>query len=173
MTRPDVEDLKAALASSREELLRAIAGINETQFKQRPAASDAGQQPWCIAEVLAHLLSTDLVWTRRIDLALRDDGASVEPTDPALAEAQVRAGRSAPVPQLVLGLLGSQREFDKLIDRADSEDGFGRAIEHSARGRITVEWMLTEYALNHLREHAGQIEALRQLVGATPLGATP
>ena len=148
--------------------MRSIEGVTEEQFKRRPPATATDPEPWSIAEVLAHLLATSRIWGERINLALTRDDAEVASTDPAAHEAQARAGRFAPVPQLIHGLLAADREFALLIERAAREATFGHSLRHPIRGQISVAWMLQTYAIEHEAEHAAQIEALRQIVGAKP-----
>jgi len=160
-------ELRADLVAGRERLLGAIASVSEQEFKRRPAEGG-----WSIAEVLAHLLATERLWAKRIELALAAEGARVEASDPTQHEEQARAGRVAPVPQLIHGLLASQRELERLIDRAGREDAFERALEHSRRGRITVGWMLRN-AVEHVGEHAAQVEALRAAMEEPGAGNSP
>ena len=171
----DVEALKDELRAGRERLLAAIAGVSEEQFKRRPtsppnphSASREGEQGWSIAEVLAHLLALERAWSERIAQALAEDGAEVRPiADETLAEA-ARAGRVAPVPQLIHGLLAARRELGGLIDRAAAvEAGFERAVMHPRRGRLTVAWMVRTYGIEHEAEHTTQIEAIRKEMEGT------
>jgi uncharacterized damage-inducible protein DinB len=161
------EALKTEMAELRQRLLDSLAGVTEEQFRRRPTGMGDGENAWCISEVLAHLLATEKLWAGRIDRALREDGAAIEPTDPALNEAQARAGRLSPVPQLTHGLIASGRELEALIDRAGQEaDGFERGLAHPRRGRVTVQWIIETYAIGHLREHVAQIEAAKLAIGA-------
>jgi uncharacterized damage-inducible protein DinB len=163
-------ELTSDLAAARARLLAAIAGVSEEQFKRRPPRRDGEDPPWSIAEVLAHLLATSRIWAERVELALDRDGAPVTPTDPAAQAEQTRAGRTAPVPQLIHGLLANERQFRRLIERAGRENGLDRAIEHPRHGRLSVAAMLRRYAIDHEVEHATQIEALRTAVAAAPAG---
>src|SRR3990170_2363834 len=171
----DVEALKDELRAGRERLLAAIAGVSEEQFKRRPtsppnphSASREGEQGWSIAEVLAHLLDLERMWTRRIAMALDAPEATVQPSDDAAHQAAARAGRVAPVPQLIHGLLAARRELGGLIDRAAAvEAGFERAVMHPRRGRLTVAWMVRTYGIEHEAEHTTQIEAIRKEMEGT------
>jgi uncharacterized damage-inducible protein DinB len=163
-------ELKEELGLVRERLLQAIAGVTEEQFKRRPASGE-GEAAWSIAEVLAHLLATHRLRAERIAIALDRDGAEIEPSAPDAHETRARAGRAAPVPQLIHGLLASWREIERLIDRAaETERGLDRAVLHPQQGRQTVAWMAREKIIDHEREHTLQIEALRDVIGAAPLG---
>ena len=165
------DELRQQLAEGRERLLRAIAGVSEEQFKRRPP-KDGDEQPWSIAEVLAHLLQQEKLRTERIAIALRDDGATITPSPPELHVDAARAGRTAPVPQLIHGLLAARRELDRAIESLD-DDGLQHSVVHPQLGKQTVEFMLREKLIDHEAEHTAQIEALRELVGAPPTANHP
>ena len=165
MTNPD--GLKQDLATTRERLMAAIAGVSEQQFKKRPAATPEDPEPWCIAELLAHILDFEQLWMARIAQALDRPESAVEPSDDATHQATARAGRLAPVPQLVHGLVAARRGLDQLVDRAGAGDGLNRAVLHPTRGRLTVAWMVQTYGIGHQQEHIGQIERLKELVGTS------
>lgn len=169
VTAAEAGDLKQRLQTSRERLLRAIAGITEEQFKRRIEAAD-GSGRWSIAETLSHLLAAQRLWSVRIEAALQADGAAVSASQPDWNDEQARLGRFAPVPQLVHGLLASQRQMERLVQRAaENPDALDRAVLHSTRGRLTVREMLDRFGLALIDEHAARIEALRVIVGAKPV----
>jgi DinB superfamily len=159
----EAEDLRASLSAVRERLLTSIAGVSEELFKKRPPATDEETGPvWCIAEVLAHLLQQERLRGERIALALQQDGVEIAPsTDEAHHEA-ARAGRGAPVPQLIHGLLASRREIERLLDQAvSSNDGLDRATYHPRLGRQTIGWIVREKVIAHEAEHVAQIESIK------------
>ncbi len=167
---PTAVELRESLTASRQRLLHAISGVGEEQFKRRPATDDGAEPGWCIAEVLAHLLATEHLRAGRIAAALEQDGAEIEPSDPEAQQREARAGRHAPVPQLIHGLLAVRREIELLLQRAaNSENGLQRAVVHPRLGRQAVESMISEGIVAHETEHAIQIEALREQVGAPPV----
>ena len=176
MTNPasadSFEALRRDLAASRERLLSAIAGVTEEQFKRRtppPSPLPAGgegerqQEPqWSIAEVLAHLLASERLRAERIAVALMADGTTITPSDSEAHREGARAGRVAPVPQLIHGLLASRRQIEKLLDEAEAlPDGLERGVQHPVEGRQTVARMLREKVIEHEQEHVAQIAALK------------
>jgi hypothetical protein len=148
--------------------------VSEQEFKRRPVVTpprgplpaggegeSATEQGWCIAEVLAHLLWSERRQASRIAAALAQDGSKPPRTPEARAEA-VRAGRIAPVPQLVHGLLGVRREIERLLTFAgETEAGLERRIVHSDGRAETVLSMVEAKIIDHEAEHAAQIEAIR------------
>lgn len=166
--RAEAESLAREMAASRERLMRAIAGVGEEQFKRRPPAAAGEEQPWCIAEVLAHLMASERLYAARIDLALREDGVAAPQRTPQQRLEEARSGRAAPVPQLIHGLLAARRELERLLQRAGSlPDGLQRGVSIGGV-RESVGEMLRRGVIEHEREHATQIERLRAATGAPP-----
>src|SRR3954453_8194401 len=135
MTTPHAADqIRQELASSREPLLAAIAGVSEEQFKRRPAIV-SHERPWSIAEVLAHLLHLERLRGADVAAALADDGATIEPTSQEEQDKGALVGRMSPVPQLIHGLLASRREIERLLDEAAAlPDGLKRSVTHPQHG---------------------------------------
>ncbi len=158
--------LRRELTDSRESLLQAISGVSEQQFKRRPESTPEDNQPWCIAEVLTHLLLDEQVWTARIAIALASDGAEVLPTDREEQSANVRAGRLAPVPQIIHGLLAARRDLDKLLAQVEQRDGgLGLSVHQPERGVLTIDWMVRK-VIGHETEHVSHIEAIKESMAA-------
>jgi hypothetical protein len=162
MVRPtvSVNELLADLRASREGLLHAISGVSEQHFKRRPRPTESDPDPWCIAEVLAHILLDEQLWTRRMRLALDHDGTVVAPSDREATFASIRNARLAPVPQLIHGLLGSRRDLERLLDPANLEANDLQRTVVSHRGVMSVAAMARK-VIDHDLEHVGQIEALK------------
>ena len=143
------------LQSSRERLLAVVAGVSEEQFKRRPpveAVATAGD--WSIAEVLAHLLAVEQRQCARLEALVAGEDAS----EPALSDeernAEARQGRSAPVPQIIHGLLAARRRLE-------------RAVTQSQPGRETaMEQVLRIDVIEHEGGHTAQIEAVKSVLGA-------
>ncbi len=169
------EQLGNGLASGRTSLLDAIAGVTEEQFKRRPEPSPPEPSPqdhqtgWSIAEILAHLLASERLRAERIRLALEEDGRLITPSDPDAHSQQARSGRSAPVPQLIHGMVAVRREVEGLLAQASSiEGGLERTITHPVHGSQSVAWMLAEKIIAHEAEHLMQIEALKTIAVPGP-----
>ena len=164
------QDLKLELVAVRERLLAAIAGVNEEQFKRRPQAA-GDDKPWCIAEVLGHLLQQERLRGERITKALAKNGATVEPVLPEEQDRGAQAGRVAPVPQLIHGLLASRREIERSLDEAVLlPNGLARYVVIPGAGDASIEAMLRQGVIEHEAEHVAQILSIRAAVGATPSG---
>ena len=78
----------------------------------------------------------------------------------------VRAGRIAPVPQIIHGLLAARRDLERLLEAVGlRDDGLYLTVLQPVRGVLRIEWMVRK-VIDHEKEHVGQIEALRSSVGA-------
>ncbi len=157
------------LESGRGGLLLAISGVTEEQFKRRPEPDPKDEQAgWSIAEILAHLLASERLWAQRIRLALKDDGCVITPSDPGEQVQQARTGRSAPVPQLIHGMVAVRREVEGLLAEAGSiEGGLERSVVHPIHGSQRTAWMFAEKIIAHEAEHLRQIEALKTIAAMT------
>jgi hypothetical protein len=191
--------LKQDLDLVRGRLFAAITGIGEDQFKRRPPKQNPEAKavmrspstllgtgsaehpepvpiidtPWSIAEILAHLLASERIQAGRIRAALDEDGAAVAPVPADERADAARAGRMAPVPQLVHGLLASRRAVEALLAEAESiPGGLDRAVVHPSLGRLTVDQIVSKYVVGHEAEHIAQIEALKAVV-AVPQAVRP
>jgi hypothetical protein len=167
-TASDARQLQTDLRAGRERLLRVIAGVSEEQYRRRPE-TPATADRWSIAEVLAHLLSQEKLRAGRIATALENDGAIIDPSPPEMHDKDARAGRSAPVPQLIHGLLASRREVEGLLERAaKAERGLDRGVVHPQRGRETIAYLIEAKIIEHEAEHTAQIERIKQTLAQAP-----
>jgi hypothetical protein len=161
--------LQSDLKASRERLLSVIAGVSEEQSKRRPKTAGAPADGWSIAEILAHLLSQEKLRAGRIAIALEDDGAVIAPSPPEMHEQDARAGRSAPVSQLIHGLLASRREVEGLLERASGTEGsLDRGVVHPQRGRETIAYLIQGKIIEHEAEHTAQIGSIKQTLAQAP-----
>jgi hypothetical protein len=163
-------EIRERLDAGQRHMFLLLSGITEEQFKRRPTATDDDPRPWCIAEVLAHLLSIERLWAGRIALALAQDGATITPSPPEAHDEGARAGRQVPVPQLIHGLLGVRRDVEKLLEKSRGRDRalLANTLWHPRlQERLDLSWMFAKVA-GHAEEHADQVEALRRAVGARP-----
>ena len=159
------EDLRKQLDAARARLLVAIAGVTEEQFKRTPEPLPDDPQPWSIAENLSHVLAIERTWAQRIALTLTEERPEILPSPPEAHAEGAAAGRRAPVPQLIHGLLASRREVERSLDNL-ADERLARTAWHPRLGQhLTIEWMLQKI-LEHENEHCLQIEALRRRLGS-------
>jgi DinB superfamily len=169
MMASEAHQLQSDLKAGRERLLSVIDGLSEGQSKRRPKTAGATAEEWSVAEILAHLLSQENLRAGRIAVALEDDGAAIVLSPPEMHEQDARAGRSAPVPQLINGLRASRLEVERLLERASrTEGGLDRGVEHPLRGRETIGYLIREKITAHESEHVTQIERVKQTLAPAP-----
>jgi uncharacterized damage-inducible protein DinB len=157
-------DLGRDLEAARRRLLASISGVTEDQFKERPAPTSGDPAPWSIAEVLAHMLWIELLWAGRMALVFKD-GASITPSEPEAHLREAAAGRRAPVPQLIHGLVAARRQVERGFAGLDDE-ALARDVWHPRlQERLSLAWMVTKI-IGHENEHTDQIEEIRTRIGA-------
>jgi hypothetical protein len=165
----DATAIRQRLSESRARLLEAIRGVTEEQFKRRPI--EGGRS---IAELLALQLVSEKLRAERIRQALAADGATVELSDPEAQAQQARAGRVAPVPQLIHGLLAARRQLERLLDDAEAIDGgLERFVLHPREGRQSIGFILTEQVAARELAFVADIETLKALVVADTILSPP
>jgi uncharacterized damage-inducible protein DinB len=146
-----VDDLRAGLRDSREQLLAAITGLTEEQFRFMPEPG-----AWNIATHLAHLLRIERIFAERGVLALREDEPFVASTSVLNDDDPAQAQHLA-VPQIIHGLQASRRDIESLLD--GGEPALTRTIKHERIGRMTVEQIVRKMS-GHELEHTGDVASL-------------
>lgn len=150
----DIERLRADLEAAREELLASLEGIPAGEFARVPEgdALEPGDRRWSIRDVLWHVgLVED--WTRlTIDQAIRErlPAPHAHRDRPALAETPEYLGE---------WLEQCRRPLLALLRRLP-DDALDRVFALSDGDPRMVRTML-EHIVEHDREHAARIRALR------------
>jgi uncharacterized damage-inducible protein DinB len=144
----------AGLEGAHAALMDAIAGLDEEAFRNRrePGA-------WNVAEVLAHLLDYEQLWTERARNAQARDRYVVTQRPEGERQPHLDMARRQPVPQIVHGLLAQRRTTLRMIEPLTEAD-FARTFTHPRLGAHDVGWIFQRIA-EHQTEHAGQVHALR------------
>ena len=126
-------------------LIYAVDAITAEQARARP-----GPGTWSIAELVAHLVDSDLVGSDRMKRVIAED----EPTLLAYDEtAWIQRLRSheMPVGESV-SLFAANRQWMARVLRGCAEADFARAGQHSERGRLTLAELVAGY-VTHLDHH--------------------
>lgn len=126
-------------------LAYAIADLTPEQENARP-----GPGAWSIAEVVVHLLDTDLVYGDRMKRVIAEDNPSLLAFDEAawvakLVPAQVRVEEA-------VNLFAAHRHWMAQILRGCADADFARFGTHSEAGRKTLADLLATMT-NHLDHH--------------------
>ena len=109
-----------------------------------------GPGAWSIAELAAHLVDSDLVGCDRMKRVIAEDKPTLQAYDET---AWVSRLRSSEMPvQEAVNLFAANRRWMTRVLRGCVEDDFGRAGQHSERGRMTLAELVAEYT-THLDHH--------------------
>jgi hypothetical protein len=140
-------------------LERAVSGLSRARLLRRPAPGK-----WSIAEIVGHLLDTEVVYGYRIRMALAQPGLPIQAYDQA-RWAEVFRGRRGSVPVL-LARIRALREVNLALVTGVPRTWWSRYGLHSERGKESVRRTL-ELVAGHDRNHLDQIMAIRKRFGWT------
>ena len=147
----------AAIASAPAELRAAVHGLTDRQL-------DTPYRPggWTVRQVVHHVPDSHMNAYIRFKLALTEDSPTIKPYDEA-AWARLADTALTP-PDVSLALLDAlHSRWVALLNSMTAED-FARPLQHPEHGKLTLDWMLQQYAW-HGRHHAGHVSELRKREG--------
>ena len=131
----------------------AVSGLSDTQLET--PYRDGG---WTVRQVAHHVPDSHVNAYVRMKLALTETDPTVKPYDEA-RWAELPDARTLPV-EVSLTLLDSLHHRWTTMLRAMSEEQWQRHYVHPEYGKVTMEWVLAQYAW-HGRHHTAQITTLR------------
>jgi hypothetical protein len=140
-------------------LERAVRGLTRAQVHRRPSPGK-----WSIAEILGHLLDTEVVYGYRYRMALAQSGMPIQGYDQAKWTETLRRGRAS-VPRL-LAQIRLLRQVNLDLVTGVPRAWWTRYGMHSERGRESVRRTL-ELIAGHDENHLDQIMAIRKRFGWT------
>jgi uncharacterized damage-inducible protein DinB len=138
-------------------LVQAVAGLTPEQARDHPIPGT-----WSVAELVAHLLDCDLVFSDRMKRIIAEDS----PTLQAFDEQKWISGlfsNAMPIDEAA-ALFAANRKWMARILRALDESSFARTGQHTDKGRQTLAEVLA-YATNHLDHHLKFLYAKRAKLG--------
>jgi hypothetical protein len=139
-------------------LAYAVSGLTHDQARAHP-----GPGHWSIAELVAHLADTDLVYADRMKRVIAENDPTIMAFDQDAWAA--RLGYSdAPVDEAV-SLLAANRRWMLPTLRRCSDDDFARSGRHSELGKVTLAGLLATIT-NHIDHHLCFLYAKRANLGA-------
>jgi uncharacterized damage-inducible protein DinB len=138
-------------------LAYAVADLSPEHEQARPGPGD-----WSIAELVAHLLDTDLVLTERMKRVLAEDDPVLQAFDENAWAARLDY-QSMSVEEAVNLLTANRRWMAQILRRRDEAD-FARTGRHSEKGRQTLAEVLST-VVNHLDHHLRFLYAKRANLG--------
>jgi uncharacterized damage-inducible protein DinB len=138
-------------------LERAVSGLTPAQLRRRPARGK-----WSIADIVGHLLDTEVVYGYRYRMALCESGSPIQGYDQA-GWAETFRGRRANAATL-LRQIRLLREVNLDLVTGVPRSWWTRYGMHSERGKETVRRTL-ELIAGHDWNHLDQIMAIRKQFG--------
>jgi hypothetical protein len=138
-------------------LTRAVRGLTRAQLNRRPAPGK-----WSIAEILGHLLDTEIVYGYRYRMAVGQSGIPIQAYDQD-RWCEVFRGSREGAPRL-LRQIRVLREVNLDFVTGVPRTWWTRYGVHSERGRETVRRTL-ELIAGHDLNHLDQIMAIRKRFG--------
>jgi uncharacterized damage-inducible protein DinB len=139
------DELIDRYAAGAEVLNYAVSGLSRELETARP-----GPGAWSIAELVAHLVDSDLVDSDRMKRVTAENEPNLPAYDESLWISRLRSNEM-PVSEAVK-LFGANRRWMSRMLRGCVDADFGRAGHHSERGRMTLVELVTG-STNHLDHH--------------------
>ena len=147
----------AQIAQAPAKLREAVRGLSPEQL-DTPYRSGG----WTARQVAHHLPDSHLNAYVRFKLALTEEEPMLRTYEEA-DWAKLADVRETPV-EVSLDLLDALHQRWVVLLRSLSEKDFARTARHPGWGRISVDWLLAQYAW-HGRHHVAHITSLRERMG--------
>jgi uncharacterized damage-inducible protein DinB len=138
-------------------LAYAAAGLTTEQTLAHP-----GPGEWSIAQLVVHLLDSDLVYADRMKRVIAEDDPVLQAFDENAWAA--RLGPESMSPAEAVELLKANRRWMVQVLRRCADADFARTGMHTERGRMTLADLLAT-ATNHLDHHLRFLYAKRSNLG--------
>lgn len=149
-----VEDIRQQLDEARTELLEALDGVTPEEFAHKPVSQGEGEDHWSILEVLWHVGVTEDRFRRAIDQAVA--GREVAPAPSPERPAHLTT------PALLLEWIAqARRPTEALLRRMTDADLAVEIPRPDGSTRTPLRYL--QILVNHDRDHAGQVRALREM----------
>jgi hypothetical protein len=151
------EGLIERYSSGASLLAYAASGLTVEQERARP-----GPGAWSIAELVCHLVDSDLVGADRMKRVIAEEAPTLLAYDQDAWIARL-GPQETPVEEAVNLFAASRHWMTRILKRCAPED-FARAGMHTERGRETLADLVVDYA-NHLDHHLTFLYAKRGNLG--------
>lgn len=155
-----VQDLNhmKVLQSTPGRIHRLIKGRSKTFLRKRP-----GENRWSVAEILAHLAESEIVFAYRLRLVVSAPGTPIQAFDQNVW--QSNAGYLVKNPKEASDLFAEFRAGNVAFLKSLTDEQWLSFGMHSERGKESVERMVELYAghdVNHLRQIEGIAKTSRK-----------
>lgn len=152
-----IDDVICRFEAATAVLSYAVSDLTPEQEQARP-----GPGAWSIAQVVAHLLDSELVYSDRMRWVIAEN----DPVLPGFDENAwiARLGNDTMSLEESVNLFAASRQRMTKILRRCVESDFARAGQHTERGRVTLADLVTS-AAHHLDHHLKFLYAKRANLG--------
>ena len=145
-------DPLAILASTPSRIAGLIGSLSAAELQRTPAPDR-----WSIAQIVAHLADSEIVFAYRIRMILSTPGTPIQAYDQDAWSRAQHAEKSDP--QTSLALFRAIRESMIPLLSGLTNEELDRYGMHAERGKESIRHLLSLYA-GHDRNHLAQIERL-------------
>jgi uncharacterized damage-inducible protein DinB len=146
------KDAMAVQRSTVRKIESAIRRLDKRQMTRRPAPGK-----WSIAEILAHLVDTEIVGSYRMRLILGSNGTPIQPFDQDVWATTFDYARRDP--KVSLATFRVLRENNLSMLKALPKSLWENHGMHAERGKETISRIVAMFA-GHDLNHLGQIEKM-------------
>ncbi len=157
-----VESIAALIdryAMGSELLVYATQQLTTEQERARP-----GPGSWSIAELVGHLLDSDLVYADRIKRVIAEENPTLQAFDEN-AWIERLGGAETPVEEAVNLFMANRRYLTRILRRLPESD-FARTGTHTANGRMSLAALVTTIT-GHVDHHLKFLYGKRGHLGAS------
>lgn len=135
----------------------ATAGLSEARTKATP-----GPGAWSIAQLVGHLLDSDLVFADRMKRLIAEENPTLQSFDEQLWVERLNSAET-PVEEAVIFLAANHQWMTRILRRLSEQD-FDRTGTHTIRGAVSLAQVLS-MASGHIDHHLKFLYAKRDNLG--------
>lgn len=154
-----IQDLITKFAAGGPLVAYAASHLSREQEQARP-----GPGQWSIAELVVHLLDSDLVGADRIKRVIAEENPNLLAYDENAWNDRLGA-HEMPVEEAVNLFVANRQWMTHILKRCDEAD-FSRAGIHSETGRVTLAGLVAKY-VGHVDHHLRFLYAKRSNLGVS------
>jgi hypothetical protein len=160
--------LRTRLAAARADFRATLEDVTDEQAKFAPPGGE-GEEAWGIAEVAWHIASVEPIMAERVRLIGTGQSAEgIRRTHPGyLADVNTRH-----IADLLQALDESQAALESAIADIEGHEQLDTLAEHRRFGKLNCRGWVALHTL-HLRDHARQIERIKQWPEYSAAGSGP
>ena len=144
-------EIPAILATVPEEVADAVAGCDDETLSRKPAADE-----WCAKEIIAHMLETELLFTRRVQTILQHNGPGLPAISTPVPPWKLHEGKGyaeMPVDAILDALRETRTATVALVRALRPEQWASRGLNTEGTASVLdLGTWLTNYDLGHLEQ---------------------